>query len=80
MGTAAQKGAKVYTLRHGVEGLGALEGTWEEIRAVLDGYPFAVVQSVFLSELMRRTELYHRMLGYFSEALLRLDHTRATSL
>lgn len=49
--------ATVYIMAFGVDDLPPIEGTWDELRDLLDGYPVEVVQRIFFAEAALRTPL-----------------------
>lgn len=62
---------RVYKLTHGTELAGPLEGTKEELWAILDGYPDAVVIEVLALEKMAGSEVYSVLLPYAARRMVR---------
>lgn len=55
---------QVYRLVRGVEGVGPIEGTLDELWRILDGYPTTFVLEVFAMEKDTGTELYPHIRRY----------------
>ena len=61
---------EVYRLTYGVELAGPIEGTKEELCAILDGYPDALVLEVLVFEKMARSEVYSVLLPYCARRMV----------
>lgn len=61
---------EVLTFKHGVEGM-PLSGTAEELKKLLDGYPWEVVHAVYWPEARARTPIWAALKGYYAERALR---------
>jgi hypothetical protein len=63
---------QIYKLSHGVEGVGAIEGTAAELQALLDGYPVTITLEVLAMEKIAASDVYPVLLRYSARRLV--DH------
>lgn len=66
----SKNAGKVYQLAQGVQDVGPISGTLEEIIEILEGYPFQVVHQVFTVEMFRRSALFHALTEYYADRFI----------
>jgi hypothetical protein len=63
---------QIYRLSYGVEWVGTIEGTADDLQSILDGYPPQVILEVLGLEKIARSEVYPILLRYCARRLV--DH------